>query len=794
MHGRLSIAIAATLAALAVAAPAQAADGRLRISVLSSAPELVSGGDALLAIAVPNGTRPSQVRVRRNGANVTSSFSREPGGRRLTGVVDGLRSGQNQITAFARGLSRPAQLELFNSPASGPLFSGPQQTPFFCRTVEAGLGPATDANCSAPTQVSYFYRTAGGDFEPLADPSTLPPDGVQTTTRDGRTVDYVVRVETGVIDRSIYRWAILAPGGRLADGWNQRLIYRFVGGCSTGYNQGASERKYVLDDDKLAQGYSMLAGSLNVFNTACNDVLSAEAAAMLKEHVIEALGRRPVWTIGEGGSGGSIQIQLIAQNYPGLLDGLLPGASFPDAASPDYPDCRLLNNYYATPSGAALSNAQRNSISGLADPNGCLALGAGADAVNASEGCDESIVPASLIFNPATNPGGIRCTIWDSMVNVYGTDPATGFARRNLDNVGVQYGLDALRGGDISIGEFLDLNEGIGGFDEDGVPRAARSVADPEALAIAYRTGRVNQGLGGYTGVPVVDLRNYVDDQINVHQSINGYKMRARLDRNGGHGNQVMFRTKGSANGKLMDAAGLDLIGRWLDAIAADDSDRSPAEKVLANKPADAVDACWIGGQRIDAPAQIGAANICQQTYPPQSLPANRAGKPLDSVALKCQLRPLNFADYGAPTPAQRVRLATIYPAGVCDWSKPGVEEQAIDGTWQEFGPGRPTSRRSSRLGLSTKRRGAGRRARVILEARLRPCPRIGFQRVVFEQLRRGNWRPFGSDVTTGSRCRAKATLLIRRGQRGRIRLRARFDRVDGFRSARSRTARVRLR
>jgi len=82
----------------------------------------------------------------------------------------------------------------------------------------------------------------------------------------------------------------------------------------------------------------------------------------------------------------------------------------------------------------------------------------------------------------------------------------------------------------------------------------------------------------------------------------------------------------------------------------------------------------------------------------------------------------------------------------------------------------------------------------VIMQARLWPCPRIGFQRVTFERRRGNVWWRVGSDVTTGRRCRAKATMRIRRGQRGRIRLRARFDRVDGFRSARSRTARVRLR
>ena len=197
------------------------------------------------------------------------------------------------------------------------------------------------------------------------------------------------RVESGVIDRSIYRWAVLAPGGVTADGWNHRLIYTFGGGCSAGYQQGSASLGSVLDDRMLSRGYSVLGSSLNVLNTACNDVLSAEAASMVKEHVIESLGEPPAWTMGWGGSGGSIQQQMIAQNYPGILDGLVPAASFPDNSAPDYPDCRLLVNYFGTAQGAALSAAQRSAITGLSDANGCSALGAGADVVRASEGCIE---------------------------------------------------------------------------------------------------------------------------------------------------------------------------------------------------------------------------------------------------------------------------------------------------------------------------------------------------------------------------------------------------------------------
>ena len=63
----------------------------------------------------------------------------------------------------------------------------------------------------------------------------------------------------------------------------------------------------------------------------------------------------------------------------------------------------------------------------------------------------------------------------DINVNVFGVDPDTGFARRPLDNVGIQYGLAALNAGVIDVDQFLDLNEHIGGYDIDGNIVAARA-------------------------------------------------------------------------------------------------------------------------------------------------------------------------------------------------------------------------------------------------------------------------------------------------------------------------------
>src|SRR6185436_13828829 len=95
------------------------------------------------------------------------------------------------------------------------------------------------------------------------------------------------------------------------------------------------------------------------------------------------------------------------------------------------------------------------------------------------------------------NPGGTRCDVFDHTVNAYGRDPATGFARRPIDNSGVQYGLAALNAGAINATQFLDLNELIGGYDNDGNLVATRAAADPLALRAAYQTGRLTHGGGG---------------------------------------------------------------------------------------------------------------------------------------------------------------------------------------------------------------------------------------------------------------------------------------------------------
>jgi hypothetical protein len=84
------------------------------------------------------------------------------------------------------------------------------------------------------------------------------------------------------------------------------------------------------------------------------------------------------------------------------------------------------------------------------------------------------------LYNAATNPGGVRCTLQDYMVSMLGKR-GDGFANRPFDNVGVQYGLAALKAGTISLTQFIDLNTLVGGIDINDNPVTTRSEADVAA-------------------------------------------------------------------------------------------------------------------------------------------------------------------------------------------------------------------------------------------------------------------------------------------------------------------------
>ncbi len=685
------VAVVLTTAALALsvltAAGVAERPGLTITSVSNPKPEFVSGGDVLVRVA--NGHR---ITVRSNGKDVTRKFTPQPDGS-LLGVVDGLRPGRNTITASAaRG--RHATLRVTNHHTQGPVFSGRQQTPFYCQTEAFGLAPAQQPLCEAPTVVRYQYRTTAGQFRPLADPATRPAD-LATATVQGRAVPYVVRIETGVIDRAVYELAALYDGTdpspvRPEAGWNGRLVYNFGGGCNGGYRQGATTGG-VLDDLFLSQGYAVASSTLNVLDNNCGTVISAEAAMMVKEHAIETYG--PVrHTIGWGGSGGAIQQYDIADAYPGILDGIIPGISYPDPLTVMGPvtDCGLLNAYFAR--GDAFTPEQRRAVSGYVSYNTCLSWEQTFLNRSTATGSCAAVIPVEVRWNEETNPNGVRCGAAEQMVNQLGRDPRTGFVRAVLDNEGVQYGLEAVRSGQITPAQFAALNAGIGGYDHAGRPIPTRTTADPRGLSAAYGTDLVNTAGLGLRTTPIIDQRTYLDlvtPLADIHTAEMSFIMRDRLkEANGTYANQVIIASAPDpAQAGAAAAYELAAMDRWLTAIGDDRSHRDRAAKVVANKPRDLADGCYVSAtERIVEPLTYPSSGRCGELYPVAANPRLVAGADLSMTALKCRLTPLDFRDYPVRfTPAEKAQLRAAFPKGVCDWSKRGVGERPARGTWQVY-------------------------------------------------------------------------------------------------------------
>jgi hypothetical protein len=702
--------VCALVGATAVQAAAQS--GGFAITSVSTQADLVTGGDVLLRIAVPGGVAVDGARVTLNGADVTSMFRRDDANHALVGLVTGLAIGPNTVSVWSgpSNGAAGAELSLVNHPIVGPVFSGPHEQPFACETeqfeLQSGetLGVALDANCSVARRVDYYYRSSeGGDLTPL--PDATPADLAEVTLPNGATVPYIVRIETGTINRAIYQIAILHDPTQDAEpdfatpphGWNGSLLYTFGGGCEPGwYRQGASTAG-VDNDAHLVRGYAVASASLDVGGNNCyNDPLSAETMMMVKEHFIEAYGE-PRYTLGWGTSGGSIQQQLVAQNYPGLLDGLILGRSFADgqfASSTTSGEARVLKHYFDERAEVTYTDEEKRLISGFANLATLDNLARlRARRFSAAEACPEAL-PEAQRYDPVTNPQGARCNLWDHTAHVYGRDPDTGFARRPLDNVGVQYGLAVLESGDITKEQFLDLNEKIGGFDIDGNLVSERMVADPAATAAAYRTGRVNGG--GVATVPILDYRTYYDDlpRGDVHLRFQSFATRARMEQVNGHSDNFVMLHHDRRYGAFSTTSpilrqGLDQMGEWLTALADDTSDDAPDVKLRRTRPAGLVDACWT---REELPQKIVErlayqSGRCDEIYPSYSNPRGVADSPIAGDVIKCQLKPIDPADYGVSFSADELaRLKASFPEGVCDWSKPGVGQQPLAGTWLGYG------------------------------------------------------------------------------------------------------------
>ena len=681
----------AILAALALAASAQAAQAPA-IKVLSGRADLVSGGDALVAVDLPAGTSASDVTVRVGKRDVTNAFALRPNGR-FEGLLDGLRIGRNTVTARVGG-GRGARLVIVNHANGGPIFAGPQVQPWVCQDT------AKDKKCNEPPTVDYMYMPAGGGGQFLPyDPKSPPGDVGTTTTDQGQTVPYIVRRETGYQDRDQYAIATLYDPSKPSAPWdtqkgiNHKLL--ITHGASCGIERKSGSAPDVMADDALSRGFGVLSTALDNAGHNCNIVTQAESLVMAKERFREQFG--PIrYTIARGCSGGSLTQQQVANAYPGIYQGLTPQCSFPDSWSTgqQLSAYHLTRLYFENPSkwapGVAWTPEQIAEVEG--HPNHVNAIVFDqiywTDLGVPDDGCVG--VPADQTYNPQTNPGGVRCTLADYMINVFGPRRPNvwspqekqlghGFAGLPLDDIGVQFGLRALRQEKITPAQFVDVNEKIGGVTVDIRPTQKRFEANQPALSNAYRSGAVNE-TNNLKGVPIIDLRG--PDPGAFHDAYRSWTMRARLEKQEHHfpKNHVIWFGQAPLVGDASYASeGFLAVDRWLARVEKDKRHVSRERKVAEDRPADIQDRCSQipGVEAVDVP---GIGQVCkQETVQTRfATPAMAAGEGVRTDTNKCRLKRLLRTDYYPIefTDAQWETLKSVFPTGVCNWSRSGVAQR----------------------------------------------------------------------------------------------------------------------
>lgn len=760
--------------------PSGDADHGVHLHVLSSRPDQVTGGDALIEVQVPDtapaaaqpvGAAPSKrsqlsgVTVLRNGSDVTHELHPQNGA--LVGLVDGLRLGANTLVATASGRvrGRPSvSLTLTDYPTSGPIFSGPQQQPFVCKTEQSGLGqPLVDnqnhtglpvfaldangnktsqivgwsSNCAATTRVDYLYRTTANQWKPLPADGSRPADLARTTTLDGTSRDFIVRWERGTINRFIYSIAMLAPLGEDRahpddSAWNRRLLYSFSsGGVGIGHQQGTlggTPDSMFEATQALAAGYAVAYSTGNVTGVHYNLQLGGETALMVKEHFVKEHGV-PLYTVGTGASGGGIESYVFGQDFPGLIDAAIPVYAYPDEVTQGIhvADCELLEYFMdVTDAGNPMwkdwtnrslleglngSNTVANPYTGTLGSDECVNGWRGLtplmlDPTYGSAGSNQNLM------EPAGVMDTVKWTHWDDLRNIYGVKP-DGYARSTYDNVGVQYGLQALIDHAITPDEFLELNATVGGWksSEDmvtegapfvpggtwdpwssrnmtlspdgGATPAPRTEGDLGAIRAAYDNGLVFRGR---IDIPVIDWRNYLEDALNMHNSRQSFASRERIiEAKGNADNQVIWFTDARPDGPRSDAIGqaFQVMDQWLANLR-----EHPGLGVAGNKPGLATDRCFAtDGTQLAAGPHVWdgildnrPAGACTQQFPIHSTSRIVAGGPFDEDMFKCQLEPVAEAiargGYGSwhPDAAARARLEQIFPTGVCDYRKPPAD------------------------------------------------------------------------------------------------------------------------
>jgi hypothetical protein len=128
-------------------------------------------------------------------------------------------------------------------------------------------------------------------------------------------------------------------------------------------------------------------------------------------------------------------------------------------------------------------------------------------------------------------------------------------------------------------------------------------------------------------------------------------------------------------------------MDRWLTKVEADKRKVSLERKIAEARPEDVHDRC----SQVEGVEQVavpGVGPVCEldQVQTRYGTPITVAGESIATDTNRCRLKPLRRTDYYpiSFTDEQFAALAKAFPGGVCDWSRPGIDQQGAI-PWQTY-------------------------------------------------------------------------------------------------------------
>jgi hypothetical protein len=599
-------------------------------------------------------------------------------------------------------------------------------------------------DCLFKSHLLFYYLTNNDQLTLLSEDQF----GQLDLLSDAKQPLQLFRTEQGSINRFIYTIAMrITPeelGSRAGSSlWNRRVIYQFHGGSGIGFRQGRQKAKRIITRRlaQVQQGYAVISSSGNRTSYTYNMLLAEDTARRVKLNFVSLFGK-PLYTVGIGGSGGGLSQYLIAQNSTGILDGLIPQYSYPDMISQTIYtlDCDLFNNYFTFRSNQHQRWRkwdQRQLLEGMntlhdfpqriafLQPVAQLMAGMVPRFPQGNSECINGYFGLStFIHNP--RQGFLRSffsdevvaktnwNYWEDMTWLFGRDEH-GLVNSTWDNTGVQYGLRALKQKKISLAEFIHINKNIGGWKEqhkmkeekiitpfgrklpfwvslwgrDNITKviddqpALRSNASLSAIEAAYRGGQV---FIGNVHLPIIDVRHYLEEKLDMHHLSASFSARLRLQgANKHHDNQVIWVAKRDFDPTDQAFAMMDL---WLIKQQG-----NPELSAAQTKPAQLSDTCFDDQGGVIAQGEnvwdgtwnkrkVNRINdklgACAKHYEIFSNSRIQAEGPWQGSIFKCHKIPINQAIkqgvYGETILDEYlVELQQIFNEGVCDYSQGDV-------------------------------------------------------------------------------------------------------------------------